>query len=132
MPEFDVNEWNIENWWMPPLYSQISTIFFRFHIQGSESVIRLQRHFAYPRLWVFRRPAKLSSVVAGESVTDLSYLSLTSLPSLVNTKTTTFLVQKGPEKQTLLVIIFALDLGYSPFEQYFRTLQHIRFLNSAL
>ena len=106
--------------------------FFRFHIQGSESVIWLQRHFAYPRLWVFRRPAKLSSVVAGESVTDLSYLSLTSLPSLVNTKTTTFLVQKGPEKQTLLVIIFALDLGYSPFEQYFRTLQHIRFLNSAL
>ena len=70
--------------------------------------------------------------MAGESVTDLSYLSLTSLPSLVNTKTTTFLVQKGPEKQTLLVIIFALDLGYSPFEQYFRTLQHIRFLNSAI
>ena len=107
--------------------------FFRFHIQGSESVIWLQRHFAYPKLWVFRRPAKLSSVVAGESVTDLSYLSLTSLPSLVNTKTTTFLVQKGPEKQTLLVIIFALDLGYSPFEQYFRTLQHmIFFKNSAL
>ena len=53
------------------------------------------------------------------------YLSLTSLPSLVNTKTTTFLVQKGPEKQTLLVIIFALDLGYSPFEHTSARCTHI-------
>ena len=38
MPEFDVNEWNIENWWMPPLYSQISTIFLDSTFKGLKAL----------------------------------------------------------------------------------------------